>query len=78
LEVAEPVATFSNDIIGLTANVRQSGDDFEITIIDALSGDEVLSTRRPTREVAEQFASELMNPSPRPIAARRRSGMDWV
>lgn len=84
MEVAEReandslVRTFSNDCSGLTANVRKSGDDFEIVIIDALSGEEVLSTQRRTQEEAEQFASELMNPSSRSIAARLQSGMGWA
>ena len=77
MEVTELVATFSNVSFGLTANVHQSGDDFEIIIIDALSGDEVLSTRRPTREEAEKFASELMNPSLNSSAVLLRSGMCW-
>lgn len=69
------ISTFSNDSFGLTANVRKNGDDFEIIVIDAISGDEVLSTRRPTQEEAETFASDLMNPSLSSSAVRLRLGM---
>ena len=71
------LATFSNDSFGLTANVRRSGSVFEIVVIDALSGEEVLSTHRPTQEDAERFASGLMNPSLDPSAVFLRSGMQW-
>jgi hypothetical protein len=71
------VATFSNDRFGLTANVRRSGDVFEVVVVDALSGEEVLSTNRPTQEEAEQFAFGLMNASHDPTAIRLRAGMQW-
>ena len=84
MEVAERepndslIASFSNHRFGLTANVRKSGNDLEIVIIDTLSGEEVLSTGRQAQEEAEQFASELMNPSSRSIAARLQSGVGWA
>jgi hypothetical protein len=71
------IATFSNDSFGLTANVRKNGKVFEIIVIDADSGEEVLSTHRPTREEAEKFAFGLMNPSLDPSAVLLRSGMQW-
>lgn len=79
MEVAEReanlVATFSNDAFGLTANVRRSGDDFEIIIIDALSGEAVSSIRRSNQEEAEKFASALMHPSVTSSAICLRRGM---
>jgi len=69
------VAAFSNDGFGLTANVRKSGDVFDVIVIHADSGDEVLSTHRPTREEAEKLAFELMNPSHDPSAIRLLAGM---
>jgi hypothetical protein len=71
------VATFSNENFGLTANVRKSGDVFDIVVVDAISGDEILSTHRPTQEEAEAFAFGLMNPSHDPSAFRLRAGMQW-
>ncbi|MBV8116281.1 MAG: hypothetical protein JO300_16175 [Silvibacterium sp.] len=71
------LGTFSNDSFGLTANVRRSGDVFEIVVIDAVSGEEVLSTHRPTQEEAEKCALGLMNPSLDPSAFLLRSGMQW-
>jgi hypothetical protein len=71
------LGSFSNDSFGLTANVRRSGSVFEIVVIDADSGEEVLSTHRPTRQEAEKFASGLMNPSLDPTAVLLRSGMQW-
>jgi hypothetical protein len=56
------LSTFSNESFGLTANVRKSGDVFEVIVVDAISGEEVLSTHRPTQEEAEKFAFGLMNP----------------
>jgi len=70
-------ATFSNDSFALTAHVRKSGEVFEIVVIDADSGEEVLSTQRPTQEEAEKFALGLMNPSLDPSALLLRSGMQW-
>jgi hypothetical protein len=69
--------TFGNESFGLTANVRKNGDVFEIVVIDADSGEEVLSTHRPTQEEAEKFALGLMNPSLDPSAVLLRSGMQW-
>ena len=63
---------------GLTANVRQSGDVFEVIVVDAISGEEVLSTHRPTQEDAEKFAFGLMNPSHDPSAIRLRAWMHVV
>lgn len=57
------VSTLSNDGFGLIANVRKIGDVFEIILIEALSGVEVLTTSRTTREEAEKFAAGLMRPS---------------
>lgn len=57
------VSTFSNDGFGLTANVCKSEDAFEIILIDPLTGEEVLTTCRATREEAEKFAVGLMKPS---------------
>ena len=71
------LSTFSNESFGLTANVRRSGEVFEIIIVDAISAEEVLSTHRPTKEEAEQFAFGLMNPSHDPRAIRLRTGMQW-
>ncbi len=71
------LSTFSNESFGLTANVRQSGDVFEVIVVDAISGEEVLSTHRPTQEDAEKFAFGLMNPSHDPSAIRLRAGMHW-
>jgi hypothetical protein len=71
------VATFSNESFGLIANVRKSGDVFDIVVVDIISGEEVLSTHRPTREEAEAFAFGLMNPSHDPSAIRLRAGMQW-
>jgi hypothetical protein len=67
LEVSSPaneslVSAFSHENLGLTANVRKSGEVFEIVVIDAMSGEEVLSTHRPTQEEAEKFACCLMHP----------------
>lgn len=70
------LAAFSNDNFSLTANVRRSGDVFEIVVVDA-AGEEVLSTHRPTREEAEKFALGLMNPLLDPSAIHLRSGMEW-
>lgn len=69
------VATFSNDGFGLTANVRKSGDVFDVIVIHADSGDEVLSTQRPTQEEAEKLAFGLMNPSHDPSAVRLLAGV---
>jgi hypothetical protein len=71
------VATFSNDTLALTANVRKSGDVFDVIVIDAISGDEVLSTHRPTQEEAEKLAFGLMNPTNDPSAMNLRAGMQW-
>ena len=71
------LSTFSNESFGLTANVRQSGDVFEVIVVDAISGEEVLSTHRPTQEDAEKFAFGLMNPSHDPSAIRLRAWMHW-
>ena len=71
------LSTFSNESFGLTANVRKSGDVFEVIVVDAISGDEVLSTHRPTQEEAEKFAFGLMNPSHDPRAIRLRTGLQW-
>jgi hypothetical protein len=71
------VSTFSNDSFGLIANVRRQEDVFEVVVIDALSGEEVLSTHRPTQEEAEKFALGLMNPALDPSALLLRSGMQW-
>ena len=71
------VAAFSNDRLGLTANVRKSGDVFDVIVIDADSGDEVLSTHRPTQEEAEKLGFGLMNPSHDPSAICLRAGMQW-
>ncbi len=71
------LATFSNDTLSLTANVRRKGSVFEIVVIDAESGEEVLSTHRPTEEEAVKFALGLMNPSLNPSAVLLRSGMQW-
>ena len=71
------VATFSNESFGLTANVRKSGEVFDIVVTDAISGEEVLSTHRPTQEEAEMLAFGLMNPGHDPSAIRLRAGMQW-
>ena len=71
------LSTFSDEGFGLTANVRKSGDVFEVIVVDAISGEEVLSTHRPTQEEAEKFAFGLMNPSHDPSAIRLRAGMQW-
>jgi hypothetical protein len=71
------LSTFSDEGFGLTANVRKSGDVFEVIVVDAISGEEVLSTHRPTQEEAERFAFGLMNPSHDPSAIRLRAGMQW-
>jgi len=71
------VATYNNEGFGLTANVRRSGEVFEIIVVDAISGEEVLSTHRPTQEEAEKFAFGLMNPGHDPSAIRLRAGMQW-
>jgi len=71
------LSTFSNESFGLTANVRKSGDVFEVIVVDAISGEEVLSTHRPTQEEAEKFAFGLMNPLHDPSAIRLRAGMQW-
>lgn len=64
------LATFSNERLGLTANVRKSGDVFEVVVVDTISGEEVLSTNRPTQKEAEKFAFGLMNPPP--------AGREWI
>ena len=56
-----PLATFCNDRCGLTANVRPSGLDFEVVVIDAETGDEVFSTTLATQLDAELLAAGLMN-----------------
>jgi hypothetical protein len=71
------LSTFSDEGFGLTANVCKSGDVFEVIVVDAISGEEVLSTHRPTQEEAEKFAFGLMNPSHDPSAFRLRTGMQW-
>ena len=71
------LSTISDEGFGLTANVRKSGDVFEVIVVDAISGEEVLSTHRPTQEEAEKFAFGLMNPSHDPSAIRLRAGMQW-
>ena len=46
--------------------------------MDVISGEEVLSTHRPTQEEAEKLASScLMNPSLNSSAIQLRSGMLW-
>ena len=57
------VSIFNNDGFSLTANVRKSGDVFEIILIDTLTDEELLTTCRTTREEAEKFAVGLMRPS---------------
>ena len=69
------LSIFSNEGFGLTANVRKSGDVFEVIVVDAISGEEVLSTHRPTQKEAEKFAFGLMNPSHDPSATRLRAGI---
>jgi hypothetical protein len=71
------LSTFANESFSLTANVRKSGEVFEVIVVEAISGDEVLSTHRPTQEEAEKFAFGLMNPAHDPSAIRRRAGMQW-
>ena len=71
------LSTFRDEGFGLTANVRKRGDVFEVIVIDAISGEEVLSTHRPTQDEAEKFAYGLMNPSHDPTAIRLRAGMEW-
>ena len=71
------LSTFSNDSFGLTTNVRKSRDVFEVIVVEAISGEEVLSTHRPTQEEAEKFALGLMNPAHDPSATRLRAGMQW-
>ena len=71
------LSIFSNEGFDLTANVRKSGDVFEVIVVDAISGEEVLSTHRPTQEEAEKFAFGLMNPSRDPSAIRLRAGTQW-
>jgi hypothetical protein len=68
------LSTFSNESFGLTANVRKSGDVFELIVVVAISGEEVLSTHRPTQKEAEKFAFGLMNPSHDPSAIGLRAG----
>jgi hypothetical protein len=67
---ASLIATYSNDTLALTANVRKSGDVFDIIVIDAISGEEVLSTHRQTQEEAEKLAFGLMNPTHDPSAVQ--------
>ena len=69
------LSIFSNEGFDLTANVRKSGDVFEVIVVDAISGEEVLSTHRPTQEEAEKFAFGLMNPSHDPSTIRLRAGI---
>jgi hypothetical protein len=71
------VASFSNETFGLIANVRKTGEVFDIVVVDLASGEEVLSTHRPTQAEAEAFAFGLMNPSHDPSAVRLRAGMQW-
>ncbi len=70
---ASLIATYSNDTLALTANVRKSGDVFDIIVIDAISGEEVLSTRRQTKEEAEKLAFGLMKPTHDPSAVHLRA-----
>ncbi len=70
---ASLIATYSNDTLALTANVRKSGDVFDIIVIDAISGEEVLSTRRQSQEEAEKLAFGLMNPTHDPSAVHLRA-----
>lgn len=65
------VAVFRNDSFGLTANVRESGELFDVVVVDVLSGEEVLSTHRVGPEEGREICSTSHDRS----AVRLRAGM---
>lgn len=58
------VACFSNDRLGLTANVRELPDAvFEVAVVDAFSGGVVISRIFTTKDVAIEVAKVLTEQS---------------
>jgi hypothetical protein len=58
---ASLLATFSNDRVGLCANVRELHEEskFEVAVVDAISGEVVLSRTYDDKEVAISTARFL-------------------
>jgi hypothetical protein len=55
------VACFSNDRLGLTANVREVSEiEFEVAVIDAFSGGVVVSRSFSTKDAAVETARLLV------------------
>jgi hypothetical protein len=61
VETPTLVASFQNDEVGLCANVRdyQKCNEFEVAVVDAFSGDVVISRQFTTREAALEMAEVL-------------------
>lgn len=57
------VATFENDRLGLTANVRELPEtkEFEVAIVDAFTGDVVVSRNYNNKQVALEIAENLID-----------------
>ena len=57
------VAAFSNDRLGLCANVRElsESEEFEVAVVDAFSGDVVVSRSFSTKEIAVKTAETLVD-----------------
>jgi hypothetical protein len=60
------VAAFTNERLGLCANVRcyPSPEEFEVAVVDAFSGDVVVSRSFSTKEVAVKAAETLIDIGP--------------
>jgi len=56
------VATFTNDRLGLCANVRElhESEEFEVAVMDAFSGDVVVSRSFSTKDAAVKTAEILV------------------
>jgi hypothetical protein len=57
------VAAFTNDRLGLHANVRElsESEEFEVAVVDAFSGDVIVSRSFSTKEVAVKTAQTLID-----------------
>lgn len=59
----ELIAAFDNERLGLSANVHQLPDskDYEVSVVDAFSGDVVVSRSFTSKELALQIAENLID-----------------
>jgi hypothetical protein len=57
------VAAFTNDRLGLSANVLElpESEDFEVAVVDGFSGDVVVSRSFSTKETAVKTAEMLVD-----------------